>query len=116
AETILYACSRPIPGAPGGKTRIVRFQILAAKDAVLDGAIVHQQNAAVPDIRLLPLKPVERRVDFCPSVFGKGPELRVEPKSRTAAARARWCLEHPTSASAVKTRLGFTISPCEATN
>src|SRR5262249_28448788 len=116
AETIPYACSRPVPMTPSGKTCIVRFKILAAKHAVPDGAIVHQQNAAVPDIRFLSLERVKIRVDFCPPFVRKSPRLRRETKIMSVNMKDQWRLHHHTRASAVKMRLGFTISSCAATN
>jgi len=73
AEAIPYAGSRPAPMTPGGKARIVGFQILTAEHALLDDLMVHQQDATVPQFRLLAFQRFEIIVDLGTMFCGEDP-------------------------------------------
>src|SRR5262249_46333522 len=73
AEAIPYARSRTTPMAPGGKARIVGFQILTAKYAPFDDLAMHQQDATIPEFRFLTPQRFEIGVNLGATRDCKGP-------------------------------------------
>src|SRR5262245_20447056 len=113
-EAVAYAGGWPSPMAPGGKARIVRFQILATEHALLDDLTMQQQDAAVPQCRLLAFHRLEIGVDLGASFGGEGPDLWRERKIQPADMKDRWRPLHRPRSLASKRRLGRPISSCAA--
>ena len=118
AETIVDRRRRPAPSAPGGKARIVGFEIAPAKHAVRHGMVVQQQHAAVPQRRLLALTRGKPGIDLGAPLGRKSPWLWRESKLQAVKVNDGYRLGHGDTVIALtasNTLLGSTISCCAAT-
>src|SRR5262249_9981448 len=89
-EAVAYAGGWPAPIAPGGKARIVRFQILATQHALLNNLMMQQQDTPVPHCRLFASYRFEIGVDLGAPLGGEGPGLWRERKIQPADMKDRW--------------------------
>ena len=116
AEAIVHFRSGTVPMAPGRKARIVGFKIFAVEHAIFHRMVMQQQDASVPDRRLVPPQRSEECIDFVAAFDCEVPGLRREGKVQPVDMRYRWRFSHGASASASNSRLGFAISSCAATS
>src|SRR5262245_56054161 len=100
--------------APGGKTCIVRFEILATQHALLNDLTMQQQNAAVQQCRFLASHRLEIGVDLGAPFGSEGPGLWRERKIEPPDMKDRWRSFHRPRSFASKKRLGCAISSCAA--
>src|SRR4029077_15369466 len=116
AEAIVHFRSGMVPMAPGSKTGIVSFKIFSPEHAAGHHLMMQQQDATVPNRRLVPSQSGKKRVDLVATFNGEVTGHRREGKFQPVDMRYRWCFSHSASASASNSRLGFAISSCAATN